>query len=402
MPTRMPIRTSRPTKRSKRFSIMSNMLCDVPTDLVRAILLFVVKSVQDWSSLRLVCRHFNAALGHPIMLSQCVVQLESPMLPNLGPLCKGVRHLQLTTLGQGSNVNGTDDRTDDRTDCQALVSLRSLTLSGCDTLCTLSSLLLPPSLRVLDLSFCTNLKCLQGLDQLQDLRSLDLAFVHAFGRLPALPPSLQELGLSFSNITDLAAVANLPNLLRLDLSGCSELSDTMLNNLQALVRLTDLNLTGCVGLRNLSPLGGLLALQNLNLSNCYIQDLEPLSTLGSLSRLELANCDRLTNLRGIPNIHTLNLNFCTTDGLERLYKSLRELHLAGSDVFDLRAVSGLHQLERLYVWTCERLDDGCVSPLRFLTNLKLFDVYQCDGITTAGLRALCEHNPDLNITFRCS
>lgn len=123
----MPPRTSRPTKRSKQLSLMSNMPCDVPADLVRVILLFVINSVQDWSSLRLVCRHFNAALGHPIMLSQCVVQLESPMLCNLGPLCKGVRHLQLTTLAQGSNINDRRDvQTDDRTDCQDLVSLRSL------------------------------------------------------------------------------------------------------------------------------------------------------------------------------------------------------------------------------------------------------------------------------------
>jgi Leucine-rich repeat (LRR) protein len=365
---------------------MNNM----PTVLVRGISLFVINSLQDWSLLRLVNRHFNAALGHPIMLSYCAVQIESPLLLNLGPLCKGIRNLHLTTL-EGSNI-----------DCQALVSLRSLTLSGCDTLCAMSSLLLPLSLQHLDLSFCTNLKCLQGLNQLQNLRSLDLAFVHGFGRLPPLSPSLRELGLSFSNIRDLAAVAALPNLSRLDLSGCSELSDTMLNNLQALLRLTHLNLTGCVRLRNLSPLGGLPTLKNLNLSNCHIQDLEPLSTLGSLSRLELANCDKLANLHGIPNVRALNLNFCTTDGLGSLGESLRELHLAGSDVFDLRAVIKLPKLERLYVWTCERLDDSCVSSLHLLKNLKLFDVYQCEKITTAGMRALCAHNPDLHIAFRCS
>lgn len=372
----------------------------LPADLVRAVGLFAISSIEEWHLLRLVDRHFRAALAHEMTMSRFLLQIESSAtLCKLGTLLKGVRRLQLNTLSTSSHH-----------DFRGLTSLRSLTLSGCDTLRTVDCLHLPPMLHTLDLSFCTNLKCLKGLSSLAELRSLDLAFVHGFGgRLPPLSPTLRELGLSFSNVTDLHVVQDLPNLTRVDLSGCSELSDTMLANLAALTKLADLNLTGCAQLRDLWPLAALKSLQTLNLSNCGIQDLRPLSSLASLSRLELANCEQVLSLTGIPPVRTLNLNFCPAlrgrVGLPNLLSelaNLRELHLAGDQVLDLCVATMVPKLERLFVWTCERLDDRSLDALRVLPCLKLFDVYQCDGITAAGLRRLAARHAGIKINFRCS
>jgi hypothetical protein len=128
--------------------------------------------------------------------------------------------------------------------------------------------------------------------------------------------------------------------------------------------------------------------------------------MASLSRLELANCDRVLSLAGIPLVEVLNLNFCpaTRAGLSLASEmaNVRELHLAGDQVPDLCAVAAAPKLERLHVWTCERLVDSSLNSLHALPCLKLFDVYQCDGITTAGLRRLAASHAGLRINFRCA
>jgi hypothetical protein len=234
---------------------------------------------------------------------------------------------------------------------------------------------------------------------------LDLSFVHGFGTLPALPPTLRELSLSFSNVTDLLVVRSLTALTHLNLSGCSELPDAALCCVACLPALVYLNLTGCTQLRDLAPLSTISSLQTLNLTNCHVQRLQPLSSLVKLSRLELTNCDGVRSLVGVPPVRTLILNFsaaCADVQGVRQQVGLRTLHLAGDHVADLCALDGMVNLEHLYVWTCGRLTDHCLQTLHTLSTLTHFDVYNCDGITAKGLQALRASNHNLKITVRCS
>jgi len=275
---------------------------------------------------------------------------------------------------------------------RALKALTSVSVSGCHVLAAVDSLHLPTALTGLDLSFCTNLKRLAGLEQLVLLRSLDLSFVHGFGSLPVLPTSLRELSLSFSNVPDLVAVSSLAELTHLNLSGCSELTESALLSVSGLLKLVHLNLTGCAGVRDLAPLSAVHSLQVLNLSHCHVQDLRPLSKLTQLARLDLTHCESARSLEGVPpGLCALNLNFSAacadTEGLNRL-RALRVLHLAGDRVQDLCALQNMQRLETLYVWTCEKLRDPCLQSLKDLKGLRLLDLYQCDGITTCGLESL--------------
>jgi hypothetical protein len=382
---------------SSKLTKPAELMTCLSSDLLRAIALFAVRSLRGLCVLRLVNRRLHAALNHPVVMSKLLAYVRSPLLLfRLHQLpVGGLRRLQLhTTKGLKPGQLPT------------LKSLTSLSVSGCHALAAVESLHLPPTLTALDLSFCTNLKCLAGVELLVHLHSLDLSFVHGFGPLPALPTSLRELSLSFSNVTDLTVVSGLSELTHLNLSGCSELLDSALLCVSSLSKLAHLNLTGCVGLRDLAPLSSVQSLQVLNLTNCHVQDLRPVSKLPHLTRLELTNCEGVRSLDGVPpRLHTLNLNLSAAcadvQGLSKLI-GLRVLHLAGSHVQDLRALEHMPQLESLYVWTCEKLQDSCLQSLKNLTGLRLFDVYQCDGITALGLKSLGIGLKKLKITVRFS
>jgi hypothetical protein len=374
---------------------MADPTACLPSDVLRLISLFAVRSLRGLCAMRLVNRRLNDVLNHPFVMSNVLVCVRLPRLffhLHRSPL-KTLRRLHLTTTEGLQPFQ-----------LQTLKFLTSLSVSGCHALSAVDYLHLPTTLTALDLSFCTNLKRLAGLEQLVHLRSLDLSFVHGFGALPALPLTLRELSLSFSNVTDLLVVRSLVALTHLNLSGCSELSDAALCCVACLPALVYLNLTGCTQLRDLAPLSTMSSLETLNFTNCHVQHLQPLSTLGKLSRLDLTNCAGVRSLTGVPPVRTLNLNFSAAcadvQGLRRQV-GLHTLHLAGDHVADLCALEGMVNLEHLYVCTCGRLTDRCLQTLHTLSQLTHFDVYNCNGITAQGLQALCAANANLKITVRC-
>jgi internalin A len=130
----------------------------------------------------------------------------------------------------------------------------------------------------------------------------------------ALGMSLRVLNLrGCVGMSDLSPLRGLTALRELNLSGCAGLTD--LSPLQGLTALRELNLSGCVGVSDLSPLRGLTALYSLTLRGCVgVSDLSPLQGLTTLQWLDLIDCvgvSDLSPLRGLTALHTLDLSDCT-------------------------------------------------------------------------------------------
>ena len=124
---------------------------------------------------------------------------------------------------------------------------------------------------------------------------------------------------------DLAALADMTDLRRLDLS------DT--------------------GLVDLSALSGLRGLESLDLSNNAIADLGPLAGLAELRRLDLAGnrIEALWPLGGLPNLEVLLLDGNRVIDLGALthHVRLETLGLSGNRVLDVGALADLGSLRRL-------------------------------------------------------
>lgn len=151
--------------------------------------------------------------------------------------------------------------------------------------------------------------------------------------------SLERLDLTFSEISDtgLRCVANIPTLRHLNLSQCLRISNAGLAQLQP--QLQSLNLRHCYDIdgTGLQQLQRLSQLQELDLTGCYQildADLQHLQGL-PLTQLNLSRCSRLTDT-GLPHLaeltalEQLNLNEC-------FYVTNEGLHLAG--------LTGLKQLD---------------------------------------------------------
>jgi internalin A len=92
--------------------------------------------------------------------------------------------------------------------------------------------------------------------------------------------------------------------------------------LETLTKLTILNLSNCPFLEDLSPLGGLTQLKELDLSfdqfgtlfdYSQVHDLTPLAALKQLTSLNLAGCEQVNDLSplvGLKQLASLNLSKC--------------------------------------------------------------------------------------------
>ena len=212
----------------------------------------------------------------------------------------------------------------------------------------------------------------------------------------------QATNLSLSGCTglsDLTPLAGLPQLRALFLSGCTGLSD--LTPLAGLAQLRALSLSGCTGLSDLSPLGGLPQLSSLDLSDCTgVSDLSPLAGLPRLRALFLDYCTGLSHLSplaGLPRLDWLSLSGCS--GLSDLspLAGLTELHTLYLDyctgLSDLSPLAGLTRLSGLSLHGCTGLSD--LSPLTGLTDLRTLDLDGCTSLPREEIEELYRARPML-------
>ncbi|KAG1674830.1 hypothetical protein FOA52_015217 [Chlamydomonas sp. UWO 241] len=253
---------------------------------------------------------------------------ECPAVVSLAPLrAHQLQHLDLSHTG-----------VTDLSPLQGLPALRSLNLLSCEvpnlvpltSLSALTSLSMP--------SRYVNGATLRDmpLQVLKQLEELDLSFTNPpdLGPLTACS-SLKVLRMKHSkavqDLSPLTAFAN--NLTRLVASGCSCLED--ISPLGASVKLVDLDLEDCMGIRDLSalpgctnltrltvsgcrsleditPLGACISLLDLDLSKCVgIRDLSALQTCSQLKDLDIEGCrgvSRLAPLLNLPQLNVLSIN----------------------------------------------------------------------------------------------
>ena len=164
---------------------------------------------------------------------------------------------------------------------------------------------------------------------------------------------------------------------------------------------TNLSLSGCTGLSDLSPLGGLPQLSSLDLSDCTgVSDLSPLAGLPRLRALFLDYCTGLSHLSplaGLPRLDWLSLSGCS--GLSDLspLAGLTELHTLYLDyctgLSDLSPLAGLTRLSGLSLHGCTGLSD--LSPLTGLTDLRTLDLDGCTSLPREEIEELYRARPML-------
>ena len=357
---------------------------NLPSDILRLTFLFVVDSMNTLQDLLLVSRAFNFAANHPTMLANIKLEFYYPQDANqLGHLMSGVRHVRFHTV-----------RNLESYPLGRFPTLRSVNLSGSGGIRTLAQLGNNLPVWNLDLACCANLQSLQGAAHVvPHLRSLDLtldaALVDGLEPLAELA-HLEDLSLSFCSFVGLQPLRGLTGLRRLDLCGCGDLKNDALWDLTNLVNLVDLDLTNCVQVVDLQALSFLTCLQTLNVANCRMTTIEPLAALPKLHSLNLANCCRLNQLCHLPPLRTLNVNFCPAANSDFLFslKKLKELHLGGAYIPDLRLLAPLESLQALYITTCYRLTDPQLLFLAQMSALDRLDLHECNGVTAKGVKAL--------------
>ena len=147
-----------------------------------------------------------------------------------------------------------------------------------------------------------------------------------------------------------------------------------LSPLSGLMNLQQLNVSN-TQVTDLSPLSGLANLQELNVSHTQVTDLFPLSGLANLQKLDVLNTPvaDLSPLSGLSNLQELNVSVTQVTDLSPLSSlvNLQKLNVSITPVTDLSPLSGLANLQRLYVSNTPVTD---LSPLSSLANLQELDI----------------------------
>ena len=166
-----------------------------------------------------------------------------------------------------------------------------------------------------------------------------------------LPPSVQDLNLRYTNITDVSMLAKLTSLQKLDLGGITNIDFELFATLKKLKEL----IVSDGKIDDFSGLAKLTSLQKLDLVNITDIDFELFATLTSLKILHLER----TN---IPK-----------DGLSKLPLSLEKLSFERTDITDFSAFAKLKKLKELELSVSESTIDD-FSGLAKLTSLKTLDL----------------------------
>ncbi|MBS1703331.1 MAG: hypothetical protein JST12_16835, partial [Armatimonadetes bacterium] len=211
-------------------------------------------------------------------------------------------------------------------------------------------------------------------------------------RLLADLPSLRELDLTSTQVSDLAPLASLASLTWLSLANIQvsnlaplagltslttlALPNTQVSDLTPLKGLTSLTALSLVNTQvsDLTPLARLTSLTWLNLVNTRISDLAPLASLTSLTTLALSNTriSDLTPLARLTSLTGLTLMRTQVSDLAPLAYliSLTELHLSNTQVSDLTPLKGLTSLR--YLLIPESVSEAQRAQLRkSLPNLEI-------------------------------
>jgi hypothetical protein len=241
---------------------------------------------------------------------------------------------------------------------------------------------------------------LAHLAQLPHLAKLDLSLTRITDRgmqqlKPA--PSIVELNLYYAEqITDegMAAVKNWKHLKRVNLRG-AKITDTTLEHLSGIetleaidagfAQVTDVGLDNLISLPNLKELtiGG---------NKLTDMGLESLRQMPGLTYLDLSGMQRTDS--GLWSVSLTEFGVEVIAGL----RELRELRLGGMAVSarSFEKLKTLTKLERLRLQSCRRVGDDAMAVLATYPALKALDV-KGTAVTEKGLTLLRQAKPGLTL-----
>lgn len=203
------------------------------------------------------------------------------------------------------------------------------------------------------------------------------AMLQALGAIPdEFRARLAECNLAGSNITNagLAEVARFPNLVRVDLTGCANITEAGLVALEDLQHLEVLLLERCaVSNDGVNHLRKLTNLKVLNLNQTAISDVG-LARLAPLSRLEELSINS-TKVNG--------------SGFRKVpwAATLRVLKAAATSVgLELNALKGYRNLEELNLYRAQ-VSDQTVAALKGFSKLRVLHLGE-NGLSDVGVRKL--------------
>jgi hypothetical protein len=282
----------------------------------------------------------------------------------------------------------------------SLQRIRVLSLYECENLecAELSNF---PELRSLTISCCKNLKSVTGWEVVKELGWLEISYCHSYEDSPRVQslPSLRELRLESnrSSALHMIPVPDLSQCVRLRRLEIVETHPSALNSvdLSTLRFLEVLTLWSLSALTTIQGLSGLHSLTRLDLGGCEaLPTIQGLSGLHSLTELELGGCEAL---RRVPELGCL--------------KALTHLDMPTSGVEEIPGVQELHLLTRLDLTACHSLKTlpwlGHLKALAYLSirnsgveeipgveNLVRLETLYCEGSRLKGLPDL-HHLPRL-------
>ncbi len=168
--------------------------------------------------------------------------------------------------------------------------------------------------------------------------------------------------------SDIAMIADLPNLEKLTLEDCGLSS---IANLSAAKKLTDLNLSSNT-IRDISVLGAMTALARLDLNKNALTDLSALTTLTGLKELDVSynSLENLAPLGGCVGLNLLDASHNTLSALTGLdtLKGLTSLNVSYNKLTDTSLLSGSKALTYLNLSNNTISDISALAPLNNLTE----------------------------------
>ncbi|MEK3912142.1 leucine-rich repeat domain-containing protein [Paenibacillus sp. FSL H7-0331] len=201
--------------------------------------------------------------------------------------------------------------------------------------------------------------------------------------------NLQEVYFASNRITDITPISELTNLLRVSFTANREISDlTPIKNLQHL-EYADFSITNVLDLNALSNLPNL---KRLELMSNNFSDLSPLANLQSLERLGIGSNKSISDLSPLNGLIHLQELWITQDKLTDIsslagLESLKELHAYANNIQDISALQNLKNLEIVNL-SNNKIQD--ISPLLKLKNLKNADLYD-NPVPDEALKELARH-----------
>lgn len=190
-----------------------------------------------------------------------------------------------------------------------------------------------------------------------------------------------------AEITEMRAIAGLPELRYLDVSG------TSIKSLQGISKLKSLKYLNCSdndNLTSLAELAELTELEELNCGNTMVKDLTPIAGLAKLKKLDVHYCtiNRLAAISNLSKLEELDVSknpLFSLDGLQK--NSLVSLNCSETRVSDLLPLQYSKMLAYLNI---SHTDVATIRPLQNVRTLREIDCSD-SRITAAGLDYLYAH-----------